>query len=230
MLLRVPKARTLDVSWWFLRHNYTVHSEWLTRALEESRARGFLGPQPIEPQIVHAEGFAQCWEALRNAPPAELLDLGSGGGLPGLVLLERWQCHAVFLDSMVKRSNFLREALLWPDAPPSAEVVTARAEEAARWPEFDGVFDLVTARSFGPPSVTAECAVRFMKVGGVLVVSEPPSERTEERWSIKGLDLLGLRAQGRSRYGAGYEVLVKERSTGREYPRSVGTPKKKPLF
>jgi 16S rRNA (guanine527-N7)-methyltransferase len=224
------KGKTLADSWWFLRHNYTVKSEWLSRALEESRARGFLGPQPIEPQITHAEGFAKCWESLRDTPPEQLLDLGSGGGLPGLVLVERWKSHAVFLDSMIKRSNFLREALLWPGAPADTEVVTARAEEAARWPEFDGVFDLVTARSFGPPSVTAECAVRFLKVGGVLIVSEPPSERTEDRWNPRGLALLGMKAQGRSRYGAGYEILLKERPTDQQYPRPIGIPRKKPLF
>jgi 16S rRNA (guanine527-N7)-methyltransferase len=131
---------------------------------------------------------------------------------------------------MTKRSNFLRGALLWPGAPENTEVITSRAEEAARWPELDGRFSLVTARSFGPPSVTAECAVRFLELGGVLIVSEPPSDRTEERWNQKGLDLLGLEAQGRSRYGAGYEVLIKVRATAKEYPRSVGTPKKRPLF
>ncbi|HVA53166.1 MAG TPA: RsmG family class I SAM-dependent methyltransferase [Acidimicrobiales bacterium] len=205
-------------------------SEWLPRALEESRARGFLGPQAIEPQISHAGGFALCWEALRPTPPADLLDLGSGGGLPGLVLLDRWRCHEVFVDSMGKRSNFLKEVLGWPGAPGGGEVVIARAEEAARWPDLEGKFDLVTARSFGPPAVTSECAVRFLKVGGVLIVSEPPGERSAERWSEKGLSLLGLVALGRSRYGTAYEVLVKEKVTDPEYPRSSGTPKKKPLF
>ncbi len=207
-----------------------MQNEWLSRALEESRARGFLGPQPIDPQIVHAEGFAKCWESLHETPPGKLLDLGSGGGLPGLVLVQRWKCSATFLDSMEKRSSFLREALEWPGAPQGTEVITARAEEAARWPELDGQFDLVTARSFGPPAVTAECAVRFLKVGGVLIVSEPPTDRTNDRWNPKGLGLLGLEALGRSRYGAGYETLVKEKSTAREYPRPVGVPKKKPLF
>ncbi len=207
-----------------------MSNDWLPRALEESRARGFLGPQPIEPQITHAEGFAQCWEALHTAPPARFLDLGSGGGLPGLVLLERWRTAATFLDSMAKRNNLLIEAFAWPGAPKGAEVITARAEEAARWPEFDGAFDLVTARSFGPPATTAECAVRFLKVGGALIVSEPPTERTEERWSPSGLELLGLSAQGRSRYGAGFEVLVKVSATNERYPRPIGIPKKKPLF
>ena len=205
-------------------------NEWLIRALEESRARGYLGPQAIEPQIAHAQGFALCWEAIRVTPPEHLLDLGSGGGLPGLVLLDRWRCHEVFLDSMAKRSNFLSEALAGPGAPQRGEVVIARAEQAARWPELEGKFDLVTARSFGPPAVTAECAVRFLKIGGVLIVSEPPGERPDERWSKGGLSLLGLAAQGRSRYGTAYEVLVKESSTDKEYPRPSGIPKKRPLF
>ena len=158
------------------------------------------------------------------------MDLGSGGGLPGLVLLDRWHGHAVLLDSMEKRSNFLREVLAWPDAPKNGEVVTARAEEAARWPELEGRFDLVTARSFGSPAVTSECAVRFLKLGGVLIISEPPGERVDERWKASGLGLLGLVAQGRSRYGTAYEVLIKEGATDAHYPRVTGTPKKRPLF
>jgi len=216
--------------WSSLLHNYTVDSDWLSRALEESRARGFLGPQPIEPQIAHALGFAECWEAIQPTPPLTLMDLGSGGGLPGLVLLQRWRCRTVLLDSMVKRSSFLREVLAWPDAPEGGEVVTARAEETARWPEFDDQFDLVTARSFGSPAVTAECAARFLKVGGVLIVSEPPSESAEERWNPAGLARLGLTDQGRVRYGAAFEVLSKVARTPQEYPRSSGTPKKHPLF
>ena len=227
---RGRREKTLDALWWSLRPNKSMENEWLPRALEESRARGFLGPQPIAPQIEHAEGFAKCWEALHPASPSGFLDLGSGGGLPGLVLLERWRCRGVFLDSMTKRSAFLREVLAWSDSPVGGEVSTARAEEASRWVEFDGVFDLVTARAFGPPAVTAECAVRFLRTGGILIVSEPPEERTEERWKQSGLRQLGLRALGRSRYGAGYEVLIKERATDSTYPRASGVPKKKPLF
>jgi 16S rRNA (guanine527-N7)-methyltransferase len=206
-----------------------VPSDWLPRALEESRARGFLGPQPLDPQILHAEGFGLCWDAIRPSPPNSFLDLGSGGGLPGLVLLERWRCSAVFLDSMIKRSHFLAEVLDWPDSPEGV-VVTARAEQAARWPEFDEAFELVTARSFGPPAVTAECAVRFLKIGGVLVVSEPPDDSETGRWSPSGLGQLGLRDLGRTRHGSAFRVLVKEKATAPRFPRESGVPKKKPLF
>lgn len=204
--------------------------DWLPRALEESRARGFLGPQPIAPQIAHALGFALSWESMRSTPPSSFLDLGSGGGIPGLVLLDRWRTNATLLDSMTKRGDFLREVLGWPDAPPNGEVIVARAEEAARWPELDGVFDLVTARSFGQPSVTAECAVRFLKVGGLLIVSEPPAERGAGRWDSAGLSRLGLVAARTLRFHASFQALEKVRPTDREFPRSSGTPKKRPLF
>ncbi len=207
-----------------------MSDSWLARALEESRARGFLGPASLDTQTQHAEGFALCWEARRPAPPANLLDLGSGGGLPGLVLLDRWRVPAVLLDSMERRCRFLKEALTWPGAPSGAEIVHARAEEVARDAAFEGRFDLVTARVFGSPAVTAECAVRFMEVGGVLVVSEPPRERSEGRWKPEGLGELGLLDEGRQQFETGYEVLVKVRPTDPKYPRASGTPKRRPLF
>lgn len=207
-----------------------MSTDWLDRALEDSRSRGFLGPGPIGPQIAHARGFALCWEQIRDIPPSEFLDLGSGGGLPGLVLLDRWACRGVLLDSMQKRTRFLEEVRQWPDAPAHIEVITARAEDVAREPTLDGAFDLVTARSFGPPSVVAECAVRFLKIGGLLVVSEPPDDSDVIRWSVKGLATLGLEDRGRVRHEAAFRVLIKTRSTDKKYPREVGMPKKRPLF
>ncbi|HXW33277.1 MAG TPA: RsmG family class I SAM-dependent methyltransferase [Acidimicrobiales bacterium] len=207
-----------------------MSGSWLSRALEESRSRGFLGPGSLDGQIQHAEGFAHCWEAERGSPPDWFLDLGSGGGLPGLVLLERWGTPAVLLDSMERRCRFLQEVLSWPGAPAGAEIVHARAEAVAREPSLEGRFDLVTARSFGSPAVTAECAARFMKVGGVLLVSEPPRERSLNRWNHDGLAALGLSDAGRRQFAASYEMLVKDQPTDLRYPRESGRPKKRPLF
>jgi 16S rRNA (guanine527-N7)-methyltransferase len=207
-----------------------VNNDWLPRVLEESRARGFLGPNAIEPHFTHSLGFALCWEERTPTPPDSFLDLGSGGGLPGLFLLDRWRCPAVFTDSMVKRAHFLEEVLQWEDAPAHGTVIEGRVEETARMPELIEAFDLVTARSFGPPAVTAECGAQFMKVGGVMIVSEPPQDTESERWNRAKLAELGLVAEGRVRHGAAYQVLSKTHSTPSEYPRSIGTPRKRPLF
>jgi 16S rRNA (guanine527-N7)-methyltransferase len=207
-----------------------VNNDWLPRVLEESRTRGFLGPNAIEPHFTHSLGFALCWEERFPSPPSNFLDLGSGGGLPGLFLLDRWHCQAVFTDSMVKRANFLEEVLAWPGAPDNASVITGRVEETARIPDLVEAFELVTARSFGPPAVTAECGAQFLRVGGVMIVSEPPEDSDPTRWNSLELEKLGLRATGRIRHGAAYQVLEKTHSTPAEYPRSTGTPKKRPLF
>lgn len=204
-------------------------SEWLFRALELSRARGFLGPQPIETQIEHADGFRLAWEATSPTAPARTLDLGSGGGIPGLFLFDSWHSPMVLLDAMEKRTAFLREVLEWEDAPAGAEVVTGRAEALARQSELDGTFDLVVARSFGPPSVLAECASRFLTVGGLLIVSEPP-EPTPDRWLPAGLGQLGLRDDGAIRTTANFRLLRQVRRTPATFPRPIGTPGKKPLF
>jgi 16S rRNA (guanine527-N7)-methyltransferase len=175
-------------------------------------------------------GFALCWEERNDAPPTSFLDLGSGGGLPGLFLLDRWRCPAVFTDSMVKRANFLVEVLEWPGAPENGKVIAGRVEETARIPELVEAFDLVTARSFGPPAVTAECGAQFLRVGGLMIVSEPPEDSDSTRWNEQVLEKLGLVATGRVRHGAAYQVLEKTHSTPLEYPRAIGTPRKRPLF
>jgi 16S rRNA (guanine527-N7)-methyltransferase len=207
-----------------------VNTYWLPRALEDSRARGFLGPNAIEPHIEHAIGFARCWEQDNPQPPAAFADLGSGGGLPALVLLERWNCKALMTESMEKRAKFLIEVLGWEGAPKNGEVVIGRVEEIARREEFVEAFDLVTSRSFGPPAVTAECGVRFLKIGGMMIVSEPPDDDAVNRWDPVGLKRLGLESLGRVRFGAAFQVLRKVRETPAEYPRTIGTPGKRPLF
>ena len=119
---------------------------------------------------------------------------------------------------MVKRAKFLEEVLNWEDAPANGTVLTGRVEETARNPDLVEAFDLVTARSFGPPAVTAECGAQFMRIGGVMIVSEPPDDTDDRRWNSGKLAELGLVVQGRVRHGAAYQVLVKTHSTPKEYP------------
>ena len=132
---------------------------------------------------------------------------------------------------MVRRTAYLEEALLWDDAPTSGSVVTARAEDVSKWVGFEEDFELITARAFGPPSVTAECSARLLKVGGLLIISEPPlSDATGERWPSAGLAELGLEPLGLFRTTSGFQIVQKVSRTPQRFPRRSGVPTKKPLF
>jgi 16S rRNA (guanine527-N7)-methyltransferase len=205
--------------------------------LERSQGFGFLGPGPVVTHVDHARGFG----AGQDAPPGRFLDLGSGGGVPGLVLALDWpDADAVLLDSGERRCAFRREAVERLGLDGRVDVVRQRAEEAGRSPTLRGAFDLVVARSFGPPAVTAECAAPFLRVGGRLVVSEPPADSADAadaddtadsaRWPAEALAQLGLALAGAWRQPYGYQSLVQRAPCPDRYPRRIGHPAKRPIF
>lgn len=200
----------------------------LETVLEEARALGFLGPGPVAGHIEHATGFLR---AVGEPPPDRVVDLGSGGGLPGLVLARAWPgTLVVLLDSNQRRTAFLARAVRSLGLDGRVVVEHRRAEEAGRDPEWRGRADLVVARSFGPPAVTAECAAPLLAVGGRLVVSEPPDGFTH-RWPEGALSGLGLCPIGRLEQAfSRFQVLRQESPCPEAYPRRVGVPAKRPLF
>ena len=226
--------------------------------LEESRRAGVLGPGPVEFHVAHAAGFAEAAEHVRAAAgldphPDAFADLGTGAGIPGLVLAARWpRASGVLLDASEARTAALGAvvgALGWPAR---VRVVRARAEAAGRDPSLRGRFPVVVARGFGTPPVIAECAAPLLEEGGVLVVSEPPFEPSLEtapsradptgaptwgpdawdrsRWPDDGLAQLGLRPEGWYRSAAGYQVLRAAVLCPDRFPRRDGVPAKRPLW
>ncbi|MEZ5321397.1 MAG: RsmG family class I SAM-dependent methyltransferase [Microthrixaceae bacterium] len=197
---------------------------WLDQALHRAQALGILGPSPVGEHIRHAERF------VAEVQDGEIvLDLGSGGGLPGLVIAARRPtCRITLLDANERRVALLRHSV--SGAPFAVEVVCGRAESLARTKRYRRAFDTVVARGFGPPAVSAECAVGFLRVGGRFVVSEPPDnpDDVNERWPELGLSRLGLRRTAGPIDGG---VRVFRLSEAREdFPRSDGVPRRRPLF
>jgi 16S rRNA (guanine527-N7)-methyltransferase len=208
----------------------------LLTVLTRAQKLGFLGPGPIEPHVEHADRFLTAW---RGDPPGQALDLGSGGGLPGLVLALRWPTSAwTYLDANQRRTAFLAEAVSSLGIADRVDVQRGRAEEVGHDGRLRAQFDLVTARSFGPPAVTAECAAPFLRIGGVLIVSEPPDDpdldfKDEDvlapkvRWDGDGLARVGLELGLRVN---GCQVLQQREICPTRYSRRVGIPTKRPLF
>ncbi|MGI8685353.1 MAG: 16S rRNA (guanine(527)-N(7))-methyltransferase RsmG [Acidimicrobiales bacterium] len=200
----------------------------LETVLEEARELGFLGPGPVAGHIEHAAGFVQ---AVGAEHPTRVVDLGSGGGVPGLVVAGAWpEATICLLDSNERRALFLARAAELLGMSERVIVGHARAEDAGRDGAWRGRADLVLARSFGPPAVTAECAAPLLRVQGRLIVSEPPGEPAG-RWPDERLALLGLRPAGRFEQAfSRFQVLRQDALCPDAYPRRVGMPAKRPLF
>lgn len=200
----------------------------LIAALQRSRELGFLGPGPVEEHLDHALAFAGAV----SEPPARALDLGAGGGLPGLVLAARvWpSTRWTFLDSQKRRTDFLAEASAELGLSDRVRVIAERAEVVGRAPGHRGAYDLVVARSFGPPAVLAECAAPLLCPGGLLIVSEPPGGSIQ-RWPEDTLPLVGLCNPRPCQVGsAHFMVLTRNADPLDRLPRRVGVPAKRPLF
>jgi 16S rRNA (guanine527-N7)-methyltransferase len=201
----------------------------ILEVLGRAQALGFLGPAPVDAHLAHALAFAAAGD-----PPDLALDLGAGGGVPGLVLAAVWpDARWVLLDAGRRRTTFLSESVArlgWSDR---IVVRRDRAEVAGRDVELRGRHELVVARSFASPPVTAECGAPFLRVGGRLLVSEPPEPRPDSRWDDAGLARLGLR-RGDTVVDpdapATIQALLQAVPCGDEFPRRVGLPAKRPLW
>lgn len=201
----------------------------LTAQLEDARRRGMVGPGRIGAHVEHAEALATAVDPDFHG---RFLDLGSGAGVPGLILVSLWPtATAVLLDARRRRCSFLESAVGALDLADRVSVACGRAEELARDQDLRGGFELVVARGFGAPATTAECAVGFLERGGRLAVSEPPGESDPTRWPKEGLDELGLLGpEMLGSEGAKVAVLTATGAPAERWPRRVGVPGRRPLW
>lgn len=198
----------------------------LIEVLEEARDQGFLGSGGVVDHIHHAKAFLAM---LDEVPENRSLDLGSGGGIPGLILaLARPSGEWVLLDASTRRTAFLGRAVAALGLASRVEVVTGRAEDFARREDHRAGYQLVVARSFARPAVVAECAAPLLGGGGALVVSEPPGV-DEARWPRERLEMLGLRLM-ETKVQPHLVRLEQKWPCPDRFPRRVGIPDKRPLW
>lgn len=203
------------------------HRALLLEVLGTAKGEGALGPGPVEDHLEHA----LAWAEILPRPLGRFADLGSGGGVPGLVLaLALPECRGALIDARARRCESLERAVSVLGLEDRIEVIQGRAEELGRRPELRGGFDLVVARGFGPPPATAECAAPLLRPGGHLSVSEPPDPR-DDRWPVETMATLGFGPPRLDRVGgSGFMVAELRTACPDRFPRRDGVPEKRPLW
>ncbi len=201
--------------------------------MEKAQDVGLIGPASLRFHTEHAQGFADspCVRELLASETCLALDLGSGGGLPGLVLATDFPSSTWrLLDARQRSQEHLSLAIEDETFAGRVSVVGGRGEELGRLADLREQQDLVTARGFAKPAVTAEIGSAFLRVGGVLVVSEPP-DGGDARWPADGLNLVSLRLEDAWNGAEGhYRAFRKTEPLDSRYPRRVGVPEKRLLF
>ena len=174
-------------------------------------------------------------DRLQQGEALRLVDVGSGGGMPGLPLKIAFPALRVTLvESVGKKADFLRETVAELGLS-DVEVVAQRAELAGAIPEHRDAYDWATARALGSLPVVVELCAPFLAPGGLLVAQRSgnleadllraaPAFKALRLWSRAPveLEIAGLP-------GHGLIVGEKYAPTPEAYPRRPGLPRKRPL-
>ena len=165
--------------------------------------------------------------ALPHVPPGRVADLGSGAGVPGLVLAASLPDRSfVLVESVRKKCDFIRETGAAMGLS-NVEVVWGRAEECS------GPFDAVCARALAALPVLCEYAAPLLVEGGVAIFWKGAVSAEEEADGRFAAALLGLSApevvpvagsQRRTLW-----VFRKVAPTPARFPRRPGMATKRPL-
>jgi 16S rRNA (guanine527-N7)-methyltransferase len=155
-------------------------------------------------------------------PLSPAIDIGSGGGLPGIPLaIARPQLVLTLLESTAKKAAFLERAVSELGLA-NVTVVQGRAEELGRDPDHRGHYRLATARAVAPLPVLVELALPFLVAGGVLAAVKGSRHLQEIAAASGALSQLGGVITGTfplGVVGGALVVIRKDAETPERYPR-----------
>jgi 16S rRNA (guanine527-N7)-methyltransferase len=163
-----------------------------------------------------------------------VVDVGSGGGLPGLALkVARPELRLALIEANHRKAAFLEHASAELDLA-NVDVIAQRAEDAGRDERLRERFDAAVARALAPMAVLAELCLPLVRVGGRLLAMKT-NDDDEIDAARPAIELLGgalvavepapseLRERGQ------VVVVSKVAPTPPEYPRRAGVPARRPL-
>lgn len=173
---------------------------------------------------------------LGAAVPGSLVDVGTGAGFPGIPLkIALPEMRLTLVESVGKKAEFCRHVVesLKLD---NVEVLTIRAEDLGRSPQYREKYDWAVARAVSSMPVLAEYLLPLVRVGGGMLAQKGENAHVEVQAAEKAIHILGgslrkislvtLPGVADERY---LVVVDKKAATPARYPRRAGLPASKPL-
>ena len=193
---------------------------------------------PAEIAAVHFLDSITCLYAHEFDANARVIDVGSGGGLPGIpVAIARPDLRVTLLESTRKKCGFLEHVIARIPLP-GVSVDCRRAEDAGRDPMTRETYDIAMTRAVADLAVVAELCLPLVKIGGAALVMKGPKIAAEIARSGDAISTLGGEPESARRFalptpsGPAQRVIVvlrKVRPTPEKHPRAPGIPAKRPL-
>lgn len=166
----------------------------------------------------------------------KIIDIGTGGGFPGLPLkILNPQLKVTLLDSLNKRIVFLNEVINLLGLM-NIEAIHGRAEELGISDDHRGKYDIAVSRALASLNTLSEYCIPFVKVGGYFISMKGSDVDDELKDAEKGIKILGgkiikkeIISLPKSDIVHSLIIIEKIKETPTKYPRAGGKPKKNPL-
>ncbi len=178
-----------------------------------------------------------CAAALPSTSGTRLIDIGSGGGFPGLPLAVAFpEMDVTLLEATRKKVDFLEHVIARLELP-NAHAIHGRAEDIAHDPNHREAYDAATARALAPLPALVELCLPFVKVNGALIAPKGADAEQEINAASNALPAVGGEVEGiilpepDSPIPADHTLVVirKVAPTPETYPRRAGVPTRRPL-
>lgn len=177
-----------------------------------------------------------CVLAWKANPPANLIDVGTGAGFPGIPLKIIYPNTKVTLVESVSKKAMFCQHIVSLLGLENVEVVNARAEDLGQMREHREGYDWGIARAVANMRVLSEYLLPLVQVGGTMLAQKGESGPAEVHSAERAIKLLG--GEVRQLLPVTLPGVVEERNlvvvykiatTPPGYPRKPGIPAKKPL-
>lgn len=177
-----------------------------------------------------------CCESKEFLQAESVIDVGTGGGFPGIPLAVCFpEKKFTLMDSLAKRIKIVKELCLELGIN-NVVAVHGRAEELARHKDMREAFDVCVSRAVANMSTLSEYCLPFVKKGGTFIAYKGPDCSQEIDDAAKAIDVLGGimdRIESPEIDGTDFNhklvYIFKKGATPGAYPRKPGKPAKEPI-